>query len=118
MKLFFYKIYSDFLQFFFGAFLQNKDNNICIENQLENELLTDEIYDRQEEILIENQLATIGKLKGYIKRKYQEDGLLITKKQLVNEAACMYINYREAGLIDDDCKLIPTIMQDFTQYIS
>lgn len=113
MKMSFYKIYLNFLQFCCGGFLQTKDNNICIENQLENEILTEEIFKREKEILIENQLATIDKFKRYIEKRFQEDGLLITKKQLVSEAASMYRNYREAGFIDDNCRLIPTISKEF-----
>ncbi len=89
-------------KYLFGAFFQNLDNNFSIQNQIENEFLTDDFEKRLNELepIIQNRV--LGKLKLYIKEKeYYSTHKLLKNEELERRAKNFYNNLLDCNLIDE-----------------
>ena len=100
----------DLKKFLFGGFLQTKDNNMSLENQLENEYLTEEFNQHIDYLNRYNTHKVLAKLQKYEEKKeYLTSGLLLTSKESKDRAVKFYVNLLNCSMIDDFGALKPAI---------
>lgn len=108
------KIRNIIIKFTLRSIFQNKDNNRSLYNQKENEALTAEFYACQALNLVNNQLETFEKIKQYVTKMDE----ITSEEEQRKRAADTYIKFREAMLIDNDCKLLKGVDEYITDFIS
>lgn len=101
-----------FKQMLVSGYLQTKDNNESIENQLENEDLTEEFNKRVDKIEKENLAKTLLLLMQLeIKNELETSGLLLTEKEAKNRSVKSYYNLIRKGIIDEFNNLKPAALE-------
>ena len=100
---------------FCGAFLQNKDNNVSIENQLENESLTEEIAQRMCQ-LEKNRDETLKLLNSFhLNTELKLSGLLLTKKEIFNRSKRTYSRLKQLDFIDENNFIKPGLAEVYLE---
>lgn len=80
-------------------------------NKIENLRLTVDFYDALRKKRIANYENTLRLVKNFIKRKSENDGLLLTNRQLEEDAKETVMMYARMGLIDDFNNLKPAALE-------
>ncbi len=100
---------TNFFKTLVNKFYQTKDNNVSFENQLENEILTDNLKTA-------NAHRTLELLKDYeIRQELKQSGLLLTNKEVNAKAAVYYLKLLNAKLIDEWGCLVPGVLEEIKQ---
>lgn len=96
------KLLKNLSKILFPAFCQTKDNNVTFENQIENEILTDDFYKRKEQLENKNVEKSLALLEKYeIKKELDLSSILITDKEAKTRAAKTFLTLAQMKLIDD-----------------
>lgn len=106
------KLLKNLSRILFPAFYQTKDNNITLENQLENEILTEDFFKRKEEFENKNVEYSLNLLKKYeIQKELDNTTILITDKEAKIRAAKTFLTLAQMKLIDDLGHIASGIME-------